>query len=95
MKTKLLYLTVVLGMILGFSSCDLDYFPSDELNSSVLFADPSGAEAIVDGCYTMLKEEYAFVDPWPSGNTYVRHYFQMSEFPADNTTLSAKTTDNL
>ena len=95
MKTKLLYLTVVLGMILGFSSCDLDYFPSDELNSSVLLSDPAGAGYILDGCYAMFKEEYAYVDPYPSGNTYVRHYFQMAEYPADNTCLSGRTTDNL
>lgn len=95
MKNKFLYLTAVLGMMLGFSSCNLDYYPSDELNGNVLMSDPSGAEYIVDGCYTMLKEEYAFVDQWPSGNTYVRHYFQMAEFPADNTCLSGRTTDNL
>ena len=95
MKTKVLYLTVVLGMVLGLASCNLDYAPDDELSSSVLFSDISGAEAVMDGCYTMLKEEYAYVDPYPSGNSYVRHFFQMAEFPADNTCLSGRTTDNL
>ena len=95
MKTKLLYLTVVLGMILGLTGCNLDYAPDDQLSSSVLFSDISGAEAIMDGCYTMMKEEYDYVDPYPSGNSYVRHYFQMAEFPADNTCLSGRTTDNL
>ena len=95
MKTKTLYLTVVLGMMLGFSSCNLDYFPSDELNAGVMFSDESGAASVVDGCYTMFKEEYDYVDPYPSGNSYVRHFFQMAEFPADNTCLSGRTTDNL
>ncbi|MCR5333913.1 MAG: RagB/SusD family nutrient uptake outer membrane protein [Bacteroidaceae bacterium] len=95
MKTKLIYLTMAFAVMLGFSSCNLDTFPSDELNSSVLMSQASGAQAIVDGCYAMLKEEYAYVDPYPSGNTYVRHYFQMAEFPADNTCLSGHTTDQL
>lgn len=86
---------MALAVVLGFSSCKLDYFPSDELNSNTLLTSEKGAEYVMDGCYTLLKEEYAFVDPWPSGNTYVRHFFQMAEFPADNTCLSAKTTDNL
>ena len=95
MKTKALYLTVALGMVFGLASCNLDYFPSDELNASVLFADESGAASVIDGCYTMFKEEYDYVDPYASGNTYVRHFFQMAEFPADNTCLSGRTTDNL
>lgn len=95
MKTKLIYLTMAFAVMLGFSSCNLDTFPSDELNSSVLMSQESGAQAIIDGCYAMLKEEYAYVDPYPSGNTYVRHYFQMAEFPADNTCLSGHTTDQL
>ena len=94
MKTKALYLTVVLGMILGLASCDLDYFPSDELNSNVLLSDEGGAEYIIDGCYAMLKEEYEYIE-YASSNTYVRHYFQCAEFPADNTSLSGRTTDPL
>ena len=94
MKTKLLYITVVLGMILGFASCNLDYFPSDELNASALLSDESSAQYIVDGCYAMLKEEYEYIE-YASSNTYVRHYMQMAEFPADNTSLSGRTTDPL
>lgn len=94
MKKKLLYLTVVFGMMLGFSSCNLDYFPSDELNASALLNDPDGAQYIIDGCYAMLKEEYEYIE-YASSNTYVRHYLQMAEFPADNTCLSGRTTDPL
>lgn len=94
MKTKALYLTVVLGMILGFSSCNLDTFPSDELNSELLLQDAKGAEYIMDGCYAVLKDEVDFLG-YASGNCYVRHYFQMSEFPSDNICLSAHTTDPL
>ena len=94
MKTKALYIAAVLGMVLGFSSCNLDTFPSDELNSDLLLQDAKGAEYIMDGCYAVLKDEVDFLG-YASGNCYVRHYFQMSEFPADNICLSAHTTDPL
>ena len=81
-------------MMLGFSSCNLDYFPSDELNSDLLLQDSKGAEYIMDGCYALLKDEVEFLG-YASGNCYARHYFQMAEFPADNICLSAHTTDPL
>lgn len=94
MKTKALYLAVALGMMLGFSNCSLDTFPSDELNSDLLLQDAKGAEYIMDGCYAVLKDEVDFLG-YASGNCYVRHYFQLSEFPSDNICLSAHTTDPL
>ena len=94
MKTKALYLTAALAMMLGFSSCNLDTFPSDELNSDLLLQDAKGAEYIMDGCYSILKDEVEFLG-YASGNTYARHYFQLSEFPGDNICLSAHTTDPL
>lgn len=94
MKNKALYLTAVIGMILGFSSCNLDYFPSDELNSNVLLSSEKGAEYIVDGCYAMLKEEYEYVE-YASGNSYVRHYFMDAEYPSDNICLANQSSDPL
>ena len=94
MKSKLLYVTVALGMMLGFNSCNLDYFPSDELNSNVLLNSASGAEYVIDGCYAMLKEEYEYVE-YSSGNSYIRHYMMDAEYPSDNICLSGQTTDPL
>ena len=94
MKTKALYLTAALAVMLGFSSCNLDYFPSDEMNSDLLLQDPNGAEYIMDACYALMKDEVEFLG-YSSGNTYCRHYFQLAEFPADNICLSAHTTDPL
>ena len=94
MKTKVLYLTVALAAMLGFSSCNLDVVPSDELNSEVLLGSAQGAQLVMDGCYAMLKDEVEFLG-YSSGNCYARHYFQLSEFPADNICLSAHTTDPL
>jgi len=81
-------------MLTGFTGCNQSFFPSDELNTNVLLADVSGAEYIIDGCYAMLKDEYEYIE-YASSNTYVRHYMQLTEFPADNTSLSGRTTDPL
>ena len=82
MKTKALYLTAALAAMLGFSSCSLDVFPSDELNSEVLLSSAQGARLVMDGCYAMLKDEVEFLG-YSSGNCYARHYFQLTEFPGD------------
>ena len=92
MKKIVLFVALMVGVVL--TSCNLDYFPSDELNSDVLLQDEAGAEYIMDGCYSLLKDEVEFLG-YSSGNSFVRHYFQMSEFPADNTCLSSHTTDPL
>ena len=92
MKTKSLYLTVALGLMLGFASCDMDYYPSDEQSSDILIQESSST--IMDGCYSLLKDEIEYLG-WPSGNSYCRHYFQMAEFPSDNICLSGKSTDPL
>ncbi|MBR6493505.1 MAG: hypothetical protein IKT13_06170 [Paludibacteraceae bacterium] len=92
MKNKALYLIVVLGMTFGWTSCDLDYYPSDEQSSDILLKESPAS--IMDGCYSLLKDEIEYMG-WPSGNSYCRHYFQMSEFPADNICLSGKSTDPL
>jgi len=92
MKTKSLYLTVVIGMMLGFASCDMDYYPSDEQSTDVILQEANAM--IIDGCYSQLKDEVEYLG-WPSGNTYCRHFFQMAEFPADNICLSGRSTDPL
>lgn len=81
-------------MVVGFGSCDLNYFPSDELNSNVLLGSNAGAEYIIDGCYAMLKEEYEYVE-YASGNSYVRHYFMDAEYPSDNICLANQSSDPL
>ncbi|MBQ9339681.1 MAG: RagB/SusD family nutrient uptake outer membrane protein [Paludibacteraceae bacterium] len=94
MKTKLMNIAIAAVMLLGMGSCKLDYFPSDELNSDLLLQDAKGAEYIMDGCYAIMKDEVEFLG-YSSGNTYARHYFQLSEFPGDNICLSAHTIDPL
>jgi len=94
MKTKALYLTVAIVVMLGFSSCNLNYFPSDELNSDALLSSDAGAEYVIDGCYAMFKEQYEYVS-YPSGNSYIRHYIMDAEYPSDNICLANQSSDPL
>lgn len=79
-------------LVLGFASCNMDYYPSDEQSSDVIINE--AGSTIMDGCYALMKDEVEYLG-WPSGNTYCRHYFQLAEFPADNICLSGKSTDPL
>lgn len=79
-------------MIAG--SCNLTHFPSDELNSDSFLQNGDAAEYIIDGCYGMLKDQYEYIR-YASGNSYVRHYTQLAEFPSDNICNSNRTSDPL
>lgn len=94
MNMKKYIILLIAAMSVGLTSCKWDYFPSDELNADVLLTDEGGAQYIVDGCYAVLKDEIEYIG-YASGNSYVRHYSQLAEFPADNTCLSSKTEDPL
>jgi len=92
MKKIVLYIASLLFIAV---SCDLDYFPSDGLTPEQLSEDPGGAVYITEGNYSMFKDEYEYKGLYSSGNTYIRHYMQMTEYPSDNVTLSGRTTDPL
>ena len=89
MKKILLYTISLLFLV---TSCDLDYFPSDALTPDQLSADPGGAIYITEGNYSMFKDEYEYKGLYSTGNTYIRHYMMMTEYPGDNVTLSGRTT---
>ena len=93
MTLRTLYITpLYFVLMLGFSGCNLDYYPSDEQSTDVIMRDAKSM--IIDGCYSVMKDEVEYLG-YPSGNTYCRHYFQMAEFPADNICLSGRSTDPL
>lgn len=78
-----------------FSSCDLDTFPNDELTPEDLGEVAEGAIFATDGNYAMFKDVLEFDGNIYTGNSYVRHFFQMAEFPGDNICLSGRTSDPL
>lgn len=93
MKKIIVYAASLLFMVT--TSCNLDYYPSDALTPEQLSKDPGGAVYITDGNYSMFKDEYEYKGLYSSGNTYIRHYMQMTEYPSDNVILSGRTTDPL
>lgn len=92
MKIKLIYFISLLFLV---TACDLDFFPSDAMTPEQLAEDPGGAVYITDGNYSMFKDEYEYKGQYSGGNSYIRHYMQMAEFPSDNICLSGRTTDPL
>lgn len=76
-------------------SCNLDVFPNDAMTQETLVKEKEGAESATLGNYAMFKEVLYFEGAASVSNTYVRHYFQLAEFPGDNTTLSGVTSDPL
>jgi len=88
---------IFLFALLAFaaSACDLDYYPSDAMTSSQLADNPASATYSTDGNYSMFKDNLEYKGTVYSGNSYLRHYFQMAEFRGDNVSLAHKTEDPL
>lgn len=86
---------LILAPALLATACDLDYYPSNAMTSDQLQENPSSAVYSTDGNYSMFKDVLPYKGTEYSGNSYVRHYFQMSEFRGDNVTLAHKTEDPL
>ncbi|OJV38040.1 MAG: hypothetical protein BGO29_08720 [Bacteroidales bacterium 36-12] len=91
---KIFIFTMLLSITL-FTSCDMDFLPNDKIVPEQLSVDPSGAFYATDGNYAIFKDILNYKGSTYSGNTYVRHYFQMAEFPADNVCLAGRTSDPL
>lgn len=92
---KKLIIFSMLFSIITLTSCDMDFLPNDKIVPEQLSVDPSGAIYATDGNYAMFKDILSYKGSEYTGNTYVRHYFQMAEFPADNVCLAGRTSDPL
>ncbi len=92
---KKIFLTTLIAGACVLASCDLDFFPNDKITDEGLKNDPSGVVYATNGNYAMFKDQLAYRGTSYTGNTYVRHYFQMSEFIGDNVCLAGRTSDPL
>lgn len=91
MKKIFLILSLV---AMGLSSCTIEeHFRTDTMTSAQLKQDPSAAVYTTDGVYSLFKDELQYKNIYASGNSYVRHFFQMAEYRADNVVLSGITSD--
>lgn len=86
---------ILIALTLSMISCEMDYLPNDKLTPEQVEQDPSSAEYITEGNYAMFKDQMEYMGQTYTGNTYVRHYFQMSEFIGDNVCLAGRTSDPL
>ena len=76
-------------------SCNMDFFSSDTMTSSMLKENPGAAVYTTDGNYSMFKDKLEYASGMYSGYTYARLLFLMTELRGDNACLSGRTTDPL
>lgn len=79
------------ALLIMLVSCNLDVAPADSLTGDQMADATTGLEDIINGCYTIFKDEQTdFTNSW-----YLRQYFQMSDFSCDDVTYGWGTEDNL
>ncbi len=90
---KLIYLIIIIGTI---TSCvKMDFSPSDSLTTDILEQNPDGMKLITDGNYSLFKDGIEFNGIVDDNNNYLRQYFQMSDFAADDIVCGQVTEDPL
>lgn len=92
MKAKYLLMGVVVATM---TACNLDVFPTGSLTSGQMAENEAAPEYATSATYSLFKDGDAYAKGTDAGNTYIRHYFQMAEFPGDNCNLSGRTEDVL
>ncbi|MCK5820729.1 MAG: RagB/SusD family nutrient uptake outer membrane protein [Bacteroidales bacterium] len=92
---KKLSIYIILTLSLLVSACELSLTPHDGMTKEQLSEYPEGAGYATNGNYAMIKDILEYKGVEDLRNTYVRHYFQLAEFPGDNISLSGSTTDHL
>lgn len=81
--------------LISVCSCNMDFYRSDTMTSTMLSDNPGAAVYTTDGIYSLFKDNVSYRGTEINGCEYVRHYFQMSEFRGDNVCLSGETSDPL
>ena len=79
--------------ILTLVSCNMDFYSSDTMTSAALKENPASAVYTTDGIYALFKDNLEYKGKTEPGNTYLRHYFQLTESRGDNVTVSGNSED--
>ncbi|MCM8570357.1 RagB/SusD family nutrient uptake outer membrane protein [Gramella jeungdoensis] len=82
---NIFYLLSIIGLL---SSCDIERFPYDSVETEELLASEGGLESATLGNYAILKGD-------ANGNGFAQQLHRLSEYPGDNVSLSGTTTDPL
>ncbi|MBO4605582.1 MAG: RagB/SusD family nutrient uptake outer membrane protein [Bacteroidales bacterium] len=78
---KVFYIAIATLLV---AACNMDFYRSDTMTSTMLKSDPGAAVYTTDGLYSMFKDVILFEGSEYSNNTWVKHYFQLTEFRGDN-----------
>ncbi len=90
---RYIILFILAGLI---SSCaKLDFAPTDSLTTELLENTPNGLEIITNGNYSLFKDGIEFNGVVDDNNSYLRQYFQMSDFASDDIVCGQVTEDPL
>ena len=84
---------MMIAAVAALVSCNMDFYSSDTMTSSMLKENPGAAVYTTDGNYSMFYQHLDYVGY--GGNTYSRLLFLMTELRGDNVALSGRTTDPL
>ena len=72
---------------------NLDFIPSDTLNTEALAQNPAATVYTTDGIYSMMKDMQEFRGSISLNNTFARQYYLLNEVRADNICFSWTSTD--
>ncbi len=90
------YIFAILIASFIFQSCgDMDIFPEDQLTTGSISNSSDGILNVTNGNYALLKDGAEFNGIVDDNNCYLRQYFQMSDFAADDIVCGQKTEDPL
>ena len=84
---------IALAAVFTLVSCEMDFYRSDTMTSTMLGENPGAAVYTTDGVYSMFKDVLEYQGSEYSGNQYVRHLFLMSELHGDNVVVSFASSD--
>jgi hypothetical protein len=94
LKIKVFGLVIVLLMVI--QSCGkMDIYPSDQVSTGSISNSTDGISNVTNGNYAMFKDVVSFNGFKDDNNEYLRQYFQMSDFAADNIVNGSRTEDPL
>jgi hypothetical protein len=97
MRTNKIFIAAGIVAMMALPACELDLVPYDSLTVESLSQSEQGLENLANGCLMMMKENLSYSkgqEPDPR-DRYIRHLFQLTEFPSDDVMIVKSTTDNL
>ncbi|MGE4288705.1 MAG: RagB/SusD family nutrient uptake outer membrane protein [Salinivirgaceae bacterium] len=93
---KIISLFLILGAVGFLSSCsDLDVYPSDQVSTGSIAGTADGLINVTNGNYALFKDGLEFQGFQDDNNSYLRQYFQLSDFSSDDIVCGQKTEDPL